>query len=151
MRAPSADLPETGDRAVVHGTSVSFDRRALLIIGPSGSGKSGLALELMAYGAGLIADDRTLLIADPEGPPRAASPEAIRGKIEARGIGILAVTPAPPAPVAAIVDLGHTETERLPPPRTRCVMGYSIPLLHKGDTSHFSAAILQYLRGGWGS
>ncbi len=150
MRAASADLPETGDRAVVHGTSVSFERRALLIIGPSGSGKSGLALELMAHGAGLIADDRTLLIAAPDGPPRAAAPEAIRGRIEARGLGILAATPAPPAPLAAILDLGQRETERLPPHRTCRVLGHEIQLLHNGDTSHFSAAILQYLRGGWG-
>jgi HPr kinase/phosphorylase len=44
---------------VLHATTVAIGGRGVLILGPSGSGKSGLALELMAMGAGLVADDRT--------------------------------------------------------------------------------------------
>ncbi|MFQ5437976.1 MAG: HPr kinase/phosphorylase, partial [Paracoccaceae bacterium] len=46
---------------IVHAGAVAFDRRAVLILGPSGSGKSSLALELMSRGASLVSDDRTIL------------------------------------------------------------------------------------------
>jgi len=42
-----------------HATTVAVAGRGLMIEGPSGSGKSALALELMAFGAELVADDRT--------------------------------------------------------------------------------------------
>ncbi|MCX7646951.1 MAG: serine kinase [Rhodobacteraceae bacterium] len=132
---------------VVHGTAVSLGGRALLILGPAGAGKSALALELLALGAGLIADDRTLLSLR-EGHPVASAPATIAGRIEARGLGILAATPAPPAPVVLAADLGRVETERLPPARHIDLLGVAIPLVHKVDGPHFPAALLQYLRGG---
>ncbi|MDH3263420.1 MAG: serine kinase [Paracoccaceae bacterium] len=140
-------MAAAGARIVLHASAVSIGGRALLILGPSGSGKSGLALELMALGAGLIADDRTEITLR-EGHPLAACPGPIRGRIEARGVGLLAAEPAPPAPVALAVDLGRTETERLPPPRALELLGRKVPLLHKAETRHFPAALLQYLRGG---
>lgn len=140
-------MAAAGARTLLHATSVSFSGRALLILGPSGSGKSGLALELMALGAALIADDRTEITLR-DGHPVAGCPDPIRGRIEARGIGLLAAEPAPPAPVALAVDLGRSETERLPPPRTVELLGEKVPLLHKVETRHFPAALMQYLRGG---
>jgi HPr kinase/phosphorylase len=134
-------------RTVLHASAVSLGGRALLILGPSGSGKSGLALQLMALGAGLIADDRTEITLR-EGHPVAACPAPIRGLIEARGLGLLAAEPAPPAPVALAVHLGEVETERLPPPRTLDLLGQKVTLLHKAEVPHFPAALLQYLRGG---
>lgn len=132
---------------VVHGTAVSFAGRALLILGPSGAGKSALALELLALGAGLIADDRTVLSLR-GGHPVASAPPAIAGRVEARGIGILAAAPAPPAPVVLAADLGKLETERLPPERRIDLLGVAIPLVHKVAGPHFPAALLQYLRAG---
>ena len=44
---------------ILHATCVAVDGRGLLILGPSGSGKSALALQLIALGAQLVADDRT--------------------------------------------------------------------------------------------
>jgi HPr kinase/phosphorylase len=132
---------------ILHATSVAVAGRALLILGPSGSGKSALALEMMALGAGLIADDRTE-ISLRDGHIFAAAPPAIRGRIEARGIGILAADPAAPAPVVLAIDLGQTEDQRLPPDRHISLMGCTIPLLHKPATSHVPAALMQYLRGG---
>lgn len=135
------------DAEVVHATAVSLAGRALLILGPSGSGKSALALELMALGAGLIADDRTVLNLR-DGHPVASAPAALAGRIEARGVGILAAAPAPPAPVVLAADLGQRERERLPPERRIDLLGVAIPLVHKVDGPHFPAALLQYLRGG---
>lgn len=136
-----------GARTVLHATSVSISGRALLILGPAGAGKSGLALELMAMGAGLIADDCTEITLR-EGHPFAACPGPVRGLIEARFVGLLAAEPEPAAPVALAVDLGRTETERLPPARAIRLLGCEVPLLHKVETRHFPAALLQYLRGG---
>jgi len=119
----------------------------VLILGPSGSGKSSLALGLMALGARLVADDRTILRPGPDAP-LASCPPAIRGRIEARGIGSPAADPAPPTPVALVVDLGQQEPDRLPPHRTRTIAGHAVPLVQNPGTGPFAAAILQYLRGG---
>jgi ABC-type uncharacterized transport system fused permease/ATPase subunit len=43
----------------MHGTTVAMAGQGLLIIGPSGSGKSSLALDLMSKGMELVSDDRT--------------------------------------------------------------------------------------------
>ncbi len=121
--------------------------RGVLIVGPPGAGKSALALQLMAFGAGLVADDRTRLSVPDDGPPLAAAAPNIAGRIEARGVGILAADPAPPCRLALVVDLAEVERERLPPPRTVRLMGRDLPLLHKVESPHFGPAILQYLKG----
>ena len=144
--APAAG--HVGETQVLHASTVAVNGRALLITGPSGSGKSGLALELLALGAALIADDRTILTASGEGPPLASCPATIRGQIEARGLGILMAEPGAPAPVVAMVDLSKTESERLPPARTCDVMGWPIPCFHKVATGYFASALMQYLKGG---
>ena len=48
---------------MLHATTVALAGQGVLILGPSGSGKSGLALQLMAMGAELVADDRTIVTA----------------------------------------------------------------------------------------
>jgi serine kinase of HPr protein (carbohydrate metabolism regulator) len=42
----------------IHGTCIAIDETAVIFLGPSGSGKSDLALRLIDEGATLIADDR---------------------------------------------------------------------------------------------
>ncbi|MBT9384714.1 HPr kinase/phosphatase C-terminal domain-containing protein [Pseudooceanicola sp. CBS1P-1] len=131
----------------IHATCVSLEGRGLLIRGPSGSGKSSLALELMARGAGLVSDDRVIL--ERRGAAVIASaPETIRGMIEARGVGLLNARPADPAPLVLVVDLATPESDRLPPHRSTILLGVSLTLLHNTGTSAFPAAILQYLREG---
>jgi HPr kinase/phosphorylase len=131
----------------LHATTVAVAGRGLLILGPSGSGKSALALDLMALGACLVADDRTIVTRAGD-TLVATCPPAIRGLIEARGIGILNATPCDSAPLALAVDLGHTETERLPPPRKIDLLDRPLPLLHKVATGYFAAGLLQYLKAG---
>ncbi|WP_114965313.1 HPr kinase/phosphorylase [Alkalilacustris brevis] len=136
----------------IHASTVAIaspedSARAVLILGPSGSGKSGLALELMARGALLVADDQTVLRR--EGTHLVASaPSAIRGLIEARGVGLLAADTLAAAPVSLVVDLSQRETRRLPPPQSREILGCALPLLHAVESAHFPAAILQYLQKG---
>jgi HPr kinase/phosphorylase len=129
---------------VLHASCVAVSERAVMLRGASGSGKSALALQLMALGAKLVADDRTCLLRN-KNRTMAFAPDPILGLIEARGVGLFRVSPAPPTPVALVVDLDRVETERLPEPRTTPLLGQSIPLLAKVDAAHFPAAILHYL------
>jgi len=129
----------------VHASAVSLNGSAVLISGASGSGKSTLALQLMAWGAGLIADDRTDIVMT-GGWPHAACPSAIQGRIEARGIGILTADPAPSAPIRLAVDMDLCERSRLPDPRYTILSGCRIRLLHRVDGVHFAPAVLQCLR-----
>ncbi len=134
----------------LHASSVCFGGRGLLIMGAAGSGKSGLALRLMAMGAGLISDDRTHISVQ-EGRLIASAPPAIEGLIEARGVGILKAKSHGPHPLNLAVDLDRPEIERLPEIHEIFLLGHSLRLLHNVDRPHFAAAILQYLRAGIGN
>jgi len=136
-----------GGAVILHASAVAWQGRAVLILGPSGSGKSALALNLMALGAVLVADDR-VRVTEAGGRLLAASPEAIAGRIEARGIGILNAETVDRAELALVVDLSATETERLPPWREFRLFERVVPLVHRVESGHFPAAILQYLRAG---
>ncbi len=101
----------------------------------------------MATGAQLVADDRvrlrrvgTRIMAD--------APDALRGRIEARGVGILHADAAGETPVALIVDLGLAEDQRLPPWRSRDLLGVDLPLVHGRAQPHLCAAVRQYLLAG---
>lgn len=135
------------DGTILHASTVAFQGHAALIRGASGSGKSGLALQLIALGADLVADDRTYLW-HTEGCLMADAPDTIRGCIEARGIGILASAASGPARVKLIVDMNFEETERLPSGRDEEIMGVALPVIRNSGAAHFPAAILLYLKGG---
>lgn len=141
----------TGDAAsveqVVHASCVALDGRAALIRGASGQGKSALALQLVALGAVLVADDRTRVWR--EGARLMAdAPDTIRGRIEARGLGILHLPAAGPAPLACVIDMDREADTRLPPLARASVMGLPLPVFAKTTMAHFPAAILLYLRHG---
>ncbi|MGC9370924.1 MAG: HPr kinase/phosphorylase [Paracoccaceae bacterium] len=131
----------------IHASCVALAGRGVLILGAAGSGKSALALELMAYGAALVADDRTCLRTTPDALI-ASTPASIAGLIEARGVGILHADAVPEAEVVLAVDMERVETERLPPRREISLLGRKVSLLHKVENAHFPAAILQYLKRG---
>lgn len=131
----------------IHASAVCLDGRGLLILGPPGSGKSALALRMMALGAGLIADDRVLLHPD-AGRLVAACPAPLAGLIEARGVGILRADPAGPAPVALAVDLGRAEPKRLPPFRNTVLYGIPVPLVLGPLRPHLCEALRQMLLSG---
>lgn len=115
-----------------------------MLAGASGAGKSMLALRCIALGAQLISDDITWVSKD----LIALGPDALAGRIEIRGIGVLNAPTAPPAPLALVVDMDETASERLPPARTVCIQGQDVDLLHKVETPYFAEAILHYMRHG---
>jgi len=103
---------------IIAGTCVAIDGRGVLLRGPSGAGKSDLAMRLMDAGARLVADDQVCVETD-NGRLVASAPEAIRGMIEVRGLGVLRVVSAASAVLAAVVDLVPTdEVDRMPDPAT---------------------------------
>lgn len=140
-------IPATGAAANVHASCVALDGRGLLITGPSGSGKSALALQLMALGARLVADDRVDLRRAGDGVI-ASCPAALHGLIEARGLGLLRAEALAQAELALVVDLAVVETARLPPLRHIPVLGVALPLALQVEAAHFPFALLQHLRGG---
>jgi HPr kinase/phosphorylase len=131
---------------IVHATTVAVDEAGLMISGPSGSGKSALAIRMLALGAQLVSDDRTVLSRPDEGAPVAEAPEAIRGLIEARGLGLVPVGPAGPTRLAAVLEMSIVAQERLPPDRSTDVLGFAIPLLHRVDAPWFADALVLWLR-----
>lgn len=113
-------------RVLVHATSIVLGQAcapfggaldgAVLLMGASGAGKSDVALGLIAMGARLIADDQTALFVS-HGRLFAEAPPSLHGRMEIRGLGIVTMDVAPPAPVVLAVRLDQTaKIERLPPP-----------------------------------
>jgi len=111
----------------VHGTSVALDGAGVLLRGPSGSGKSDLALRLIDAGAALVADDQTELRRVSTGL-RMSAPTAIAGLLEVRGVGILRVPSVPSAILRLVVTLVPSKAiERLPDPRRCLLLDCTIP------------------------
>jgi len=110
----------------IHATAVSIGGKAVLLTGASGSGKSDLALRLIDRGAVLVADDQVDLTLR-DGVLHASPPQTIAGKIEVRGVGIVAMPFTRDVPVALAVDL-DLPPERLPERHARVIGGASVPL-----------------------
>ena len=99
------------DTMTIHATAVAIDGVALVIRGPSGSGKSCLAARLVrdapaGTGTRLVGDDRVVLFRRADGRLVVRPHPAIAGFIERRGLGLVAVPYQEEAPVAALADLG---------------------------------------------
>ena len=104
--------------------------KGVLIQGPSGVGKSDLALRALHLGFRLVADDRTLLWTS-GGRLFGACPPAIAGLIEARGVGVTPAATRALAEIRLIVRClapGAT-VERMPPPACETLLGVALPTL----------------------
>jgi len=122
---------------LVHGTCVALGRRAALLRGPAGSGKSDLALRFLFLArrgpAALeaptfVADDQVQIVRTGS-RLLAKAPDTIRGKLEVRGIGIVEVKTVAEAELRLVVDLAAPrDIERLPDGKaTVCLLGVDLP------------------------
>ena len=109
----------------LHATTVAIDGRGVLIEGPSGSGKSDLALRLIDRGAVLVSDDYTLCVRVGTDLRARVPAMAIAGRIEVRGLGIVAMPHVDDVPVALLVRLDPAP-ERMPERRLRKIAGIDI-------------------------
>ncbi len=113
----------------IHASCVELGGSAVLLCGPSGSGKSDLALRLIEAGARLVADDRTDLVAE-DGHLIASAPASIAGRMEIRGVGIVSMPAVARSPVSMAVDLvAAADLERLPEARHCAYLGIGLPLI----------------------
>lgn len=112
----------------IHATCILVEETGVLLRGPSGSGKSDLALRLIDRGAVLVADDQVLLRREGD-RLLAEAPDILAGLLEVRGVGILKFPYRAPAPVGLVIDLvAPAEMERMPEPETVSLLDKSIPL-----------------------
>ena len=114
-------MSEQANRSI-HASAVVCGTIGILIRGPSGSGKSQLAFDLILAGrAGhipattLVGDDRVHV--DARNNTVVVRPAGnLEGLIEIRGLGIRRCDHTSEAIVGLVVDLAADDAERLPPP-----------------------------------
>ena len=113
---------------VLQASCLAIGDRAVLIEGPSGSGKSALTLALMDRGAVLIGDDGVTL--DQRGEQLFASPPPnTAGLVEVRNVGLLHFTTTSNVRVALVIvlDPDAPRFADAAEPADRC--GISLPLI----------------------
>jgi HPr kinase/phosphorylase len=134
----------------IHASAVLVGARAVLIRGPSGSGKSELAFGLIEAGrtrslpfARLVADDRVHLEAA-NGRLLVRPAAALAGLIEVRGVGLLRLAHEPSAVVGLVVDLAAADAQRLPdaPGRKTEIDGITLPRLAVASEAAALPAVL---------
>ena len=138
--------------ALLHGTCVEVSGAGILIRGPSGSGKSDLALRLIDRGARLVADDQVEVTASGD-QLVAAAPRALAGMLEVRGLGIMRIEAVASARLGLVVDLVAAQLiERIPKDETVTIEGIDVPRLHLAPFEPAAGAKVRiaasYARGG---
>jgi serine kinase of HPr protein (carbohydrate metabolism regulator) len=135
----------------IHATAVTIDGIGLVFLGASGSGKSALAFDCLAEAgladltAKLLSDDRVIVSRENETVVGRA-PQQIRGLIELRYSGIVAVDHVVEAPLHyAVMGVGSDENNRLPPDdeRVTLVEGIELPLIRVPGWSRFPLSLIR--------
>jgi len=138
----------TGDAAqtTLHASAVAIGEHALLITGEAGAGKTTLALEMIALGAELIADDQVLARPGDDGRLWLSAPPNLAGLVELRGFGLIRLAARPRAALRLIADLDRAAGNRLPPRGQRVLSGIACPVILCKGRPGLAAALTCALR-----
>jgi HPr kinase/phosphorylase len=122
---------------LIHATCIAIGGYGVLIRGPSGSGKSDLALRCLAITPSLLVPEPAHLIADDQVELHlqanklfATAPAPIKGLLEIRGVGLVQAPHADQAEIVLVADLlaAIQIPERLPDPlKTATIAGLNLP------------------------
>ena len=137
----------------LHGTCISVGGEGVLLLGEPGSGKSDLALRLIdepGHGISdrlvrseLVSDDQ-VIITRRGGRLIASSPSTIHGKLEIRGLGVVALATQSSVPLVLVVKLqSYAGIERLPGQSTFEILGLALPLVEIDGVSASAPARLR--------
>jgi HPr kinase/phosphorylase len=136
----------------VHATCVVLGEAGVLLRGPSGSGKSTLARRLIEGAtdrgrfARLVSDDQVQITAC-HGRIIARAVPAIAGRMEARGLGLIAVAHEPATVLRILVDCLDRDPPRWPEDvgSTTLLDGVSLQRMAGRATPDFAGLILRRL------
>ena len=103
--------------------------RGALIEGPSGVGKSDLALRAVESGFRLVADDRVAVFVS-GGRLHGVAPPPLKGLLEIRGLGVVSQPSISVSEISLIVRCidAPSAVERLPEPRFETIRDVSVPV-----------------------
>ena len=110
----------------MHATCVDINGSGVLIIGRSGAGKSSLAINLLALGSKLVADDQCELVKK-NNRFSVSKPASLPNSIEIRGVGLVSVPVVVETSLDWVVNMDEAEKERMPDLRFTEIDGYKIP------------------------
>ena len=130
----------------MHASGVCFEKKGLLILGKSGSGKSSLALSLLANGARLVCDDRVQLQVKNK-ILMMTKPSSLPSALEVRGLGLIKVPLITEARVDLIIDMELTSDSRLGGHRME-LFGLEIPCVKGQNFYGLSDAIIVWSKYG---
>ena len=111
---------------IMHATCVDINGSGVLIVGRSGSGKSNLAINLIALGSKLVADDQCEIVKK-NNRFRVSKPASLPKSIEIRGVGLVSVPMLNETSLDWVVNMDEAETERRPDLRFTKIDGYRVP------------------------
>ena len=100
----------------------------VLIVGSSGSGKSSLAINMLALGSKLVADDQCELVKK-NNRFSVSKPASLPNSIEIRGVGLVSVPMVVETSLDWVVNMDEAEKERMPDLRFTEIGGYKIPTI----------------------
>ena len=125
---------------VMHATCVDVNGSGVLIVGRSGSGKSSLAINLLALGSALVADDQCELVRK-NNRLRIHKPASLPKNIEIRGVGLVSVPMIDETSLDWVVNMDEVEKERMPTPRFTEIGGFRVPTVFGKDMDDLASRI----------
>ena len=125
---------------IMHASCVDVNGSGVLIVGRSGSGKSSLAINLLALGSKLVADDQCELMRK-NNSFRISKPASLPKSIEIRGVGLVSVPMVNETSLDWVVNMDEVEKERMPTPQFTEIGGFRVPTVFGKDMDDLASRI----------